>query len=253
MPRPTERDAGVNTNETKDQVPAGADIEELVIGGTRPGRPLTHRALTALVIGAAVICVGGVAATVALDNGNAPDPAQPTSSSPTTSESSVSGAPTSSSGMTQKQLEILAVIKAKLPGELRVAAHHGIGTRSIVAIAIADSQGHTWVDARVGTAGEDGWDPCRAVSSCSVERVKDGTLYTLQELESGGNRTHYATTYTYERLDGRYVYFGQSNVFDPHGRRSSLPLTDDQVRDLLTAPDWDRVVADCQPDPGPNC
>ena len=28
--------------------------------------------------------------------------------------------------MTQKQLEILAVIKAKLPGELKMAAHHGI-------------------------------------------------------------------------------------------------------------------------------
>ena len=253
MPSATERDPGVNTNETKDRLRAGADIEELVIGGTRQGRPLTHRALTALVSGAAVICAGGLAATVVLDNGNVSNPAQSTSSSPPLSGSSVSGAPTSSSAMRQKQLEILAVIKAKLPGELAVTAHHGIGTRSIVAIAIADSQGHTWVDARVGTTGEDGWDPCRAAKSCSVERVKNGTLHILEELEISGNGTHYAATYTYERPDGRYVYFGQSNVFNPDGRRSVLPLTDDQVRDMVTAPEWDGLVADCQPDPGPNC
>jgi hypothetical protein len=155
--------------------------------------------------------------------------------------------------MTQKQLEILAVIETKLPGELKVAAHHGLGTWSIVAMAISDPQGLTWVDARVGTTGEDGWDPCRAADSCSVEGVKDGTLFILEELKSGGNSTHYSASYTYQRRDGRYVYFVQSNVFDPDGRRSALPLSDDQVRDLLTAPEWDGLVADCRPDPGPNC
>jgi hypothetical protein len=121
-------------------------------------------------------------------------------------------------------------------------------------MAIADSQGHTWVHARIGATGDDGWDPCRAAAGCSVERVKGGgMLYTRQELESSGNGTHYAATYTYERPDGRYVNFGQSNVFNPDGRRSSLPLTDDQVRDILTAPEWDGLVADCRPDPGANC
>jgi hypothetical protein len=239
----------MNSHETKDQVRAGADIDELVIGGTRQGRPvLTHRALAALASGAALVCAAGLAATLAVDNGNVPDPA-----SPTMSGGSVSGGRAASGAMTQKQRQILAVIQAKLPGELKVTAHHGIGTRSIVAIAIADSQGHTWVDARVGTTGEDGWDPCRAVQSCSVERVKKGTLYTLEELESGGNGTHYAATYTYERADGRYVSFGQSNVFNSDVRRSLLPLTDEQVRAILAAPEWDGLVADCQPEPGPNC
>jgi hypothetical protein len=237
----------MNTDETKEQM--GAGVDELIIGSTRQGRPLSHRTLTALVSGASVICAAGLAATLAVDNGNWSNPAPPTSSSPPIQGSSVPGV----SAMTQKQLEILAVIEAELPGELKVIAHHGIGTRSIVAMAISDSQGITWVDARVGTTGGDAWDPCRAVRSCSVERVKDGTLYTLEELESSGNGTHYAATYTYERLDGRYVTFGQSNVFDPDRGRSSVPLTDDQVRNLLTAPDWDGLVADCQPDPGPNC
>jgi hypothetical protein len=229
----------VNTQETKDQTRAGAEIDELVIGGTRQGRPVvTRRALTALVSGAAVICAVGLAGILALDNGNLSSPDRPTPSS---------------DAMTPKQLEILAVIEAKLPGELKVAAHHGLGTSSIVAIAISDSQGLTWVDARVGTTGEHGWDPCRAAHSCYVERVKDGTFYTLEELKTGGNSTHYSATYTFERSDGRYVYFGQSNVFNPDGRRSSLPLSDDQVRDMLTAPEWDGLVADCRPDPGPNC
>ena len=83
--------------------------------------------------------------------------------------------------------------------------------------------------------------------------MKDGKLFTLQELEISGNATHYSATYTYERPDSRYVSFNQSNVFDPGGRRSSLPLTDDQVRDMLLAPEWDALVADCRPDPGPNC
>jgi hypothetical protein len=224
----------MNTDETKDQMRAGAEIDELVIGGTRQGRPtLTRRALAALVSGAAVIGAVGLVGILARNDGN--------------------GDPTSTNAMTQKQLEILAVIEAELPGELKVAAHHGIGTRSIVAMAISDSQGLTWVDARVGTTGEDGWDPCRAVASCSVEPVKDGTLFILEELKNEGSSTHYSASYTYERRDGRYVYFVQSNVFDPDGRRSSLPLTDDQVRNLLTAPEWDRLVADCRPDPGPNC
>ena len=243
----------MNTDQTKDQRPAGADIDELVIGGTGQGRPLSRRTVAALVSGAALICAAGLAATLAVDNQTGSNPAGSTSS-PTIPGGSVAGGPTSSSGaMTEKQLEILAVIKAKLPGELKVTAHHGISTRSIVAMAITDSQGHTWVDARVGTTGDDGWDPCRRVRSCFVERVKGGTLYTLHELESSGNGTHYAATYTYERPDGRYVYFGQSNVFNSDGRRSSMPLSDDEVRDMLTAPEWNALVADCPPDPGPNC
>ncbi len=243
----------MNTDDKKEQVGAGAGIDELVIGGTRQRRPLSRRTLTALVSGAALISAAGLAVTLGVDNGNAPKPDQPVSPAPTISAGSASGVPASSGAMTEKQLEILAVIKTKLPGGLTVAAHHGIATRSIVAIAIADSQGHTWVDARVGTAGEDGWDPCRAVMSCTVERVRNGTLYTLHELEITGNGTHYAASYTLVRPDGRYVYFGQSGIFNSDSRRSLLPLTDDQVRDVLVAPEWDGVLSDCEPDPGPNC
>ena len=252
----------MNTNEPQDQMRAvddlagGADIDQLVIGATRQGRhPVRRRVLTALICGAAgVMCAAGLAGTLALDNGNVSSPAAgPTPSSATFQGSPAPGVPTPSTAMTQKQLEILAVIKAKLPGELKMTAHHGIGESSVIAMAISDSQGYTWVDARVGTKGEDDWDPCRAVQSCFIQRVKDGTLYILQELETGGNSTHYSASYTYERPDGRYVYFVQSNVFDSDGRRSSLPLTDDQVRDMLLAPEWDALVADCRPDPGPNC
>ena len=250
----------MNTDEPQDQmrtvddITGGADIDQLVIGANRHGRHLLRRrVLTALVCGAvAVICGIGVTSTLARDNGNGSSPVGPTTSSTTQGGPDRSN-PTSSGAMTQKQLEILEVIESKLPGELKVTAHHGIGESSVVAMAISDSQGYTWVDARVGTTGEDVWDPCRAVRSCSIQRVKGGTLYTLQEVETGGNSTNYSASYTYERPDGRYVYFVQSNIFDPAGRRSSLPLTDEQVRDMLVAPEWDALVADCRPDPGPNC
>ena len=237
-----------------DDIELGGDVDLLVIGATRQGRHLVRRrVLTALVSGA-VLCAVGLAGTLALNNGTLSSPAaRSTPSSSTLQSSPVLGVPTTSSAMTQKQREILALIKAKLPGELKVTAHHGMGMSSVVAMAISDSQGNTWVDARVGTTGEDGWDPCRAAESCSIERGKDGTLYTLQELETGGNGTHYSASYTFERPDGRYVYFVQSNVFDHDGRRSSPPLTDDQVRDMLMAQEWDALVADCRPDPGPNC
>jgi hypothetical protein len=249
----------MNTNEPQDKmgaadIPVGGDVDLLVIGASRQGRHrVGRRTLTALVSGMAVIGAVGLASTLALGHDDSSAPDRPTTSSTTLSGSLAPGVLTSSGAMTQKQLEILAVIEAKLPGELKVAAHHGIGQRSIVAMAILDSQGYTWVDTRFGTTGGDGWDPCRATNSCSVERVKGGTLYSLREIETGGNSTHYSASYTYERPDGRYVYFNQTNVFDPDSRRSSPPLTDDQVRDMLTSPEWDRLVADCQPDPGPNC
>jgi hypothetical protein len=249
----------MDTNETRDQLRAGDDIEvapdidELVIGPNRQDRPLLgRRAVTALVSGMAVICTVGLTGVLTSNGDNSSGPVQPTPVSPTSQDSPAVDVPTSSA-MTEKQLAILAVVKAALPDELKVTAHHGIGRRSIVAVAISDSQGLTWVDARVGTTGEQGWDPCQAAKSCWTERVRQGTLYTLQEVETGGNETHYSATYTYVRPDSRYISFNQSNVFDPVGRRSSPPLTDDQVRDLLTAPQWDGFVADCRPDPGPNC
>jgi hypothetical protein len=249
----------MDTNETQDQLRAGddtevaTDIDELVIGTSRQGRPLPgRRAITALVSGAAVLCVVGLAGALSVNNDQSSSPDRSPSSSPPPQSSPDLGVPTPGA-MTQRQLEILAVVKAKLPSELKVAAHHGIGRWSIVAMAISDAQGLTWVDARVGTTGEDGWDPCQAAESCSIERVQGGTLYTLHELETGGNETHYSATYTYERPDGRYVSFNQSNVFDPDGRRSTPPLTDDQVRDLVTAPQWDGPAAACRPDPGANC
>lgn len=249
----------MNTYGTQDQPGTGDDpgvgtrIDQLVIGPTREGRQLRRRrALVALVSLAAVLCTVGIARALTLDNGSSFSPVRPTRSSPTPQSSPGLGVPTRGA-MTQKQLAILAVVKAALPEEVEVTAHHGIGRRSIVAVAISDSQGLTWVDARVGTTGEQGWDPCQAAKSCWIERVKQGTLYTLHEVETGGNETHYSATYTYVRSDRRYISFNQTNVFDPDGRRSSPPLTNDQVRDLLTAPQWDGFVADCRPDPGPNC
>ena len=154
----------MKTDETRDQLRArdgtevATDIDELVIGPTREDRPLLRRrALTGLVSGAAVLCAVGLAAALTLNNGNSSSPAQPAASSSTLQSSPVLGVPTASA-MTQKQLEILAVVKATLPGELKVAAHHVFGESSIVAMAIPDSQGLTWVDARVGTTGEEDWD-----------------------------------------------------------------------------------------------
>jgi hypothetical protein len=234
---------------------AGGDVDLLVIGGNQHGRrSLSGRGLAALVSGVAVIGAAvGLAGSLALGHDETSTPARPTPSSATVQGSRAPGVPASSSAMTPKQLQMLAVIKAELPGKLKVTNYHGIGDWSVVAIAILDSQGYTWVDARVGTTGGPGWDPCRGVASCSIKRVNNGTLYSLWELETGSNSTHSLASYTYERPDGRYVYFNQSNVFGPEGRRSSPPLTDDQVRDMLTAPEWDALVADCLPVPGPNC
>ena len=248
----------MNTEKPQDQRTvddtAGGDVDLLVIGASQQSRPGRGRALAALVSGVAVIGAAvGLAGSLALGHDQASTPARTTPSSVSVQGSRAPGVPTSSSGMTPKQLQMLAVIEAELPGKLKVTNYHGIGNWSVVAMAILDSQGYTWVDARVGTMGEAGWDPCRGVASCSVERVNDGTLYSLWEIETSGNSTHSSVSYTYERPDGRYVYFNQSNVFDPEGRRSSPPLTDDQVRDMLTAPEWDALVADCLSVPGPNC
>lgn len=233
---------------------AGGDVDLLVIGASPQGRRTGRGwALAALVSAVAVIGAAVGLAGSALGHDDASSPARPTPSSVSVQGSRAPGVPTSSSAMTPKQLQMLAVIKAELPRKLKVTNYHGIGNWSVVAIAILDSQGYTWVDARVGTLGEAGWDPCRGVASCSVERVNDGTLYSLWEIETSGNSTHSSVSYTYERPDGRYVYFNQSNVFDPEGKRSTPPLTDDQVRDMLTAPEWDALVADCLRVPGPNC
>ncbi len=249
----------MNTDEPQDQRTvddtAGGDVDLLVIGGSEQGRrPGRGRALAALASGVAVIgVVVGLAGSMALGHDDASTPNRPTPSSVSVPGSRAPGVPSASDAMTPKQLQMLAVIEAELPRKLKVTNYHGIGNSSVVAIAILDSQGYTWVDARVGTLGEAGWDPCRGVASCSVERVNDGTLYSLWEIETSGNSTHSSVSYTYERADGRYVYFNQSNVFDPEGKRSSPPLTDDQVRDMLTAPEWDALVADCLRVPGPNC
>ena len=237
---------------TVDEPKVAGDVDELIIGGPPQDGPRSKRRFVAALLGgAALIAAVGLATTLSLGNG---DPAAgPTASSPTVQSGPAGFDPTSSGAMTKKQTEILALVQAKLPAQVQLRAQHGIGQASVVAMAISDRQGYTWVIARVGTVGGDSWDPCRSVRSCSVERVKDGTLYSLQEVETGGNSTHYSASYTYERPDGRYVYFNQSNVFDPDGRRSSLPLTDNQVVKILTAPEWNALVADCQPDPGPNC
>jgi hypothetical protein len=228
------------------------DVEELIIGGPpEGGPPLRRRSLAALLGGAALVGAVGLTATLALDD------ADPTVG-PTPSSTALQRGPghdesTPASTMTKKQAQMIALVRAKLPAEVRPRAEHGVGEASVVAMAISDRQGYTWVLARIGTVGGAGWDPCRAVRSCSVTQLKGGKLYTLEEVETGGNSTHYSASYTYERPDGRYVYFNQSNVFDADGRRSSLPLTDRQVAIVLTAAEWDALVADCRPDPGPDC
>jgi hypothetical protein len=229
------------------------DVEELIIGGPpEGGPPVRRRSLAALLGGAALVCAVGLTATIALNDA---DPTVgPTSSSTSLQPGPDNDDPTRASTMNKKQAQILALVRAKLPGDVQPQAQHGVGEASVVAMAISDRQGYTWVLARIGTVGGDGWDPCRAVRSCSVKQLKGGgTLYTLDEVETGGNSTHYSASYTYERPDGRYVYFNQSNVFDANGRRSSLPLTDKQVARIVTAPEWGTVVADCRPDVGPNC
>ena len=234
------------------EVKVAGDVEELIIGGSPQARPRgRRRSLAALLGGVAMIGAVGVTATLALDNGG--PAAGPTPSSTTLQVGPIGGAPTSSTAMTEKQTEIRALIQAKLPRQVKLRAAHGVGQASVVAVAISDRQGYTWALARVGNVGGDGWDPCRSDRGCSVRQVQNGTLYALQELETGGNSTHYSASYTYERPDGRFVYFNQSNIFDPESRRSSLPLTETQVVKILTAPEWDELLADCQPDPGPNC
>jgi hypothetical protein len=250
----------VDTNELQgqtrgaDDTEASSQVDELIFGATRQSRRfIAGRALAALIIGVVVISAAGLAGTMSLQHGNAPAPARPTPSSTALGGSPSPAFSTASDAMTRKQLQIVALVKAKLPRTLQVTADHGIGQRSVADMAILDSQGYTWIDARVGTLGEVGWDPCRGVYSCSVERVRGGTLYTLQEVETEGNSTHYSASYTFERPDGRYVYVNQSNVFDGAGRRLTMPLTDRQVRDIVTASQWDALVADCRPEPGPNC
>jgi hypothetical protein len=129
----------MNTNEPQhqmravDEIADAPDIDQLVIGADRRDSHLARRrVLMVLVCGAvAVICGVGVASTLARDNGNGSSPVRPTISSTADQGGRDLNDPTSSGAMTRTQAEILKVIEAKLPADLKVTAPTASGSHRL--------------------------------------------------------------------------------------------------------------------------
>ena len=73
-------------------------------------------------------------------------------------------------------------------------------------------------------------------------------------LHRAGDKAGEGAWYYFKRSDGSWVWFGQRNAFQGNGpvTRSTVPLSESEVRALLTAPEWDPLVDRCRL-AGPAC
>lgn len=235
--------------------PSPTTVDRLVTGALHRGRRRRtgHRfaagmaACALLVTGVAVVTqwpgraveVGPVAPTVTL----APTAAARPSGSLTPS---TSGGPTSRGVKPPSGAEVLALFKAKLPRSFtysQIDTKIGMAGEASVAFTVKDTAGRAFVGGGIYNKFE-GLD-CPP-DSCVEEPLADGTVLVMRDPK--GEKAGEGAWYYFQRADGSWIWLGQRNAFQGNGpvTRPAVPLSETEVRRLLTAPEWDPLVKRCR-------
>lgn len=239
--------------------PPARTVDRVVTGALRRGhRTRIGRRVAAGTTGGAL--VAAAAAAVLPWSGPSAEiaPAAPpttVATSPSSNPSrSPSPTPTPTTVKPPTQREVLSVLTAGLPSRFEVgrarlkdeSLESGVSTSFVV----TDRAGQAFVGGGVDPAVKGlTCDP----ETCSKKDLAGGTVLVLRSPE--GEKTGDGTWYYYERPDGGWVWLGQDNALNGGNEpvsRPELPLTEAEVRALLTAPGWDPLVERCLA-AGPEC
>lgn len=230
----------------RDDEPAGPSaetVDRLVTGALRRGRRTRiGRRVAAGVAGCVLLLTG--AAVVGQWPGRALNsgPVGPTA----TMSASPSIKPNNDRPPTY--IDVMNVYETLLGQDFRYSGITNAGElpgQVSVTFTATDSAGRAWmgggVDNEMAAEVVEECDP----ETCTRETLAGGTLTTTWS--PPGDKVGDDRWYSFERPDGRWAWFGQANHFEGNGpvTRPEVPLTDAQVRALLTAPEWDALVERC--------
>ncbi len=238
-------------------------VDRVVTGAVRRGRRTRTAWQAAGGLATCALLVGGVAVAaqwpgpaVEIAPGGPPAttsvrPSATATSSPMPASSTPT--PTATRVKPPTQREVLAVLTAGLPSRFEVgqarlkdrSPESGVSTSFVV----TDRAGQAFVGGGVDPAINLTCDP----KTCTRKALAGGTVLVLRS--PAGEKTGDGTWYYYERPDGGWVWLGQDNALNGGKApvsRPELPLTEAEVRTLLTAPGWDPLVKRCRA-AGPAC
>ncbi len=228
-------------------------IDALTDEGLRRGRRRVrrHRLTVAGVLGGALASVGLIAAvTLAPVSGVPTMPAAvPT---PKISPSRPTPSPADGKRALPTAADLEQTVKALLPAgtELRKVTASGPGA---IEFELGDQEaGYSWATgglARTSWSAEDGRGSCAPLPTqdCTTTDTRGGTLRISRDRAAADG-----IWYSFTRPDGTVVWFGQQ-ALEGHGTsRDQLPLTDDEVIDLIAAAAWQQFTEKLPESLGPD-
>lgn len=235
--------------------PSPTTVDRLVTGALRSGRRTRiGRRVAAGVAGCALLVSGAAVVTQWPGRAVEVGPVAPTPSArPSQSLTRSSTEPPMSRGVKPPSGdEVLALFKARLPRSFTyspIDTKVGMAGEASVAFTVKDTTGRAFVGGGIYNKIEDLECP---PDSCVEEPLADGTVLVMRSPENekaGEGAWHY-----FERADGSWIWFGQRNAFQGNGpvTRPAVPLSGTEVRQLLTAPEWEPLVERCRA-AGPAC
>lgn len=220
-------------------------IDALTEEGLRRGRRRVrrHRLTVAGVLGATLASVGlSAAINLATVPGVPTTPAAvPT---PKISPSRPIPSPADGKRALPTAAELEQTLEALLPAgmDLRKVTATGPGA---IEFEFGDPEaGYAWATgglARTAWSAEDGRASCAPLPAqdCTTTHTHGGTLRISRDrAEADG------TWYSFTRQDGTVVWLGQKKALEKHGptSRDQLPMTDDEVIDLIAATEWQQLT-----------
>jgi hypothetical protein len=266
----------MNPTELSDRLHAADEIEvdhvdAIIAAAVRQGqhrRRIRQRAVPALIGVVALATALGLAGILAVRDGRSSEPVATTSPpAPTASPSPVN--PLTSA-------DALAVVRAHLPVGM-TATERGLWgdpqadrlekQKASVLMTLEDGDGPARAQAGLYTVrslenGRPGTG-CTREGHCRRIRVDGKTFIEYTDWKGRGKDRHYDVGTYYLRSDGLFTGFLQHNFVDHGGPVTrpplrgrpewpvtgpTLPLSQAEVRVLLTAPEWDALAPRCERD-----
>lgn len=225
--------------------PSPQTVDRLVTGALRRGRrSMIGRRVAAGVAGGALLLTGVAVVGQLPGRGLELGPVAPTATA--TSTPDPVRPPT--------VLDVMSVLEPAMPAGAELSEIDTTGAPEgevAVSFTMTDRAGRAWVGGGIDNEIDD--TECDAADGCTRESLGGGTVWVARNLP--GEKAGRGTWYSFQRPDGHWVWFGQdNNVSGGNGpvTRPEVPLSEDQVRRLLTAPAWDALVARCVA-AGPAC
>lgn len=245
-------------DETQGASPPGSDVDGLVAEALRRGRRTVIRQRVVAVVAGCALLVTGAAVAAQIPAGRSVEiaPAAPTTAAPSPKPTRpASTAPTLSNEPGPAVHEVLALFQAQLSDQFRYSEisddRAPVAGEVGVSFTLTDRAGRSWAGGGIDNDIDN--LSCKAADGCTERPLDGGHVLVMRTPDSWGKAGD-GTWYYHQRSDGSWVWFGQNNVLQGNGpvTRATLPLSEDEVFALLTAPAWDPLVERCRA-AGPEC